>query len=264
MSVPVQPILSFPSQQELDDSSLEFLDEGGFHYLFTSLSNVTHHPFLIPGPPDSSNSDAIVLHQFPGPLEIPHNTLEASTRSYHVAPAQVFPSSSPMNVSSSPNPESPTAASTDSPSMLPLASDISNNGSLNHAPNLQLLANVSEYVTASEGYSSNPQEFVVYSNDVIQCPSNDITWSWQSISFDTSTPIQDVYPLEHVLPHFPGAYANFITQPPMGVPIDGNPVFRLQQVSTTTAATLHTTEPVGNWNSSDKEWEEDTWEYLLT
>lgn len=27
---------------------------------------------------------------------------------------------------------------------------------------------------------------------------------------------------------------------------------------------LRVAEPVGNWNLSDKEWEEDTWEYLLT
>ncbi|CCM06101.1 uncharacterized protein FIBRA_08349 [Fibroporia radiculosa] len=50
----------------------------------------------------------------------------------------------------------------------------------------------------------------------------------------------------------------------MGIPIDDNPAFGLQWVSTTTANILCTTEPVGNWNSSDKEWEEDTWEYLLT
>ncbi|CCM07027.1 uncharacterized protein FIBRA_09346 [Fibroporia radiculosa] len=158
MLAPIWPILSFSSQQESDDSSLEFLNEGG--------------------PPDSSNSNAIVLHQFPGPLEIPHNTSEASTRSYHIAPAHVFPSSSPINVSSSPNPDSTTAASTDSPNMLPLASDVSDNGSLDHAPNLQRLANVSEYITASEGYSSDPQEFMVYSDDTIQHPSNNITQSW--------------------------------------------------------------------------------------
>ncbi|CCM07247.1 uncharacterized protein FIBRA_09593 [Fibroporia radiculosa] len=222
----------------------EFLNEGGFCYPFTPLPNVTHHPFLIPGPSDSSNSDAVVLHQFPGPLEIPHNTSEASTRSYHIAPAQVFPSSSPMNTSSSSNPDSPPAASTDSPNMPPLASDASNNGSIDHAPNLQLLANVSEYITASEGYSSDPQEFVVYSNNVIQQPPNDVTRSWRSIPFDTSTPVQDIDPLERVLPYFPGAYTNF--------------------VSTTAAAALHTVELVGNWNTSDKEWEEDTWEYLLT
>ncbi|CCM07267.1 uncharacterized protein FIBRA_09615 [Fibroporia radiculosa] len=34
--------------------------------------------------------------------------------------------------------------------------------------------------------------------------------------------------------------------------------------NTITAAALCTTNPIGNWNSSDKEWEEDTWEYLLT
>ncbi|CCM07026.1 uncharacterized protein FIBRA_09345 [Fibroporia radiculosa] len=49
----------------------------------------------------------------------------------------------------------------------------------------------------------------------------------------------------------------------MGVPINGNPAFGLQRVSTTAAAALCTAEPVGNWNASDKEWEEDTWEYLL-
>ncbi|CCM06892.1 uncharacterized protein FIBRA_09202 [Fibroporia radiculosa] len=164
MLVPRRPILSFPSQQESDDSSLEFLDEGGFHYPFAPLlSNVTRRPFLIPGPPDSSNSNAVVLNQFPGPLEIPP-TSEASIGSYHVVPAQVFPSLTPRNTLSSPNPDSPPAASTDSHSMPPLASDISNNGSLDHAPNLQLLANVSEYITASEGYSSDPQEFVVYSD----------------------------------------------------------------------------------------------------
>ncbi|CCM07231.1 uncharacterized protein FIBRA_09576 [Fibroporia radiculosa] len=211
MPVPRQPILSFPAQQEPDNSSLEFLDKGGFHYPFTPLPNVTCRPFLIPGPPESSNSDAIVLHQFPGPLEVPHNTSEASTGSYHIAPAQVFPSLLPMNTSSSPNPDSPPTASTDSPNMPHLASDVSDNGSLDHAPNLQLLANVSEYITASEGHSSDPQEFEVYSDDIIQCPSNDVTQSWRSIPFNTSTPVQDVNPLERVLPHFPGAYANSVT-----------------------------------------------------
>ncbi|CCM07131.1 uncharacterized protein FIBRA_09467 [Fibroporia radiculosa] len=167
MLVPIRPILSFPSQQESNNSSLEFLDEGGFCYLFTPLlPNITFRPFLIPRPMDSSNSDAVVLHQFPGPLE----TLlisEATTGSYHVAPAQVFPSLLPMNISSSPNPGSPLAASTDSPSMPPLASDASDNGSLDHTPNLQLLAHISEYITASEGHSSDPQEFVVYSDDII-------------------------------------------------------------------------------------------------
>ncbi|CCM07143.1 uncharacterized protein FIBRA_09480 [Fibroporia radiculosa] len=68
---------------------LEFLDEGGFRYPFPPfLPNVTRHPFLIPGPPDSSNSDAVVLHQFPGPLEVPQES-EATTGSYHVAPTQV-------------------------------------------------------------------------------------------------------------------------------------------------------------------------------
>ncbi|CCM07008.1 uncharacterized protein FIBRA_09326 [Fibroporia radiculosa] len=168
MPVPRCPILSFPLQQESEDSSLEFLDEGGFCYPFPPfLPNVTCQPFLIPGPPESSNSDAVVLHQFPGPLEVPQAS-EATTGSYHVAPAQVFPSSSPMNISSSPNPDSPFAASTDSPSMPPLASDVSDNGSLNHAPNLRLLADASEYITATEGYSSDPQEFVVYSDDVLQ------------------------------------------------------------------------------------------------
>ncbi|CCM06907.1 uncharacterized protein FIBRA_09218 [Fibroporia radiculosa] len=202
----------FPSQQESDDSSLEFLDEGGIRYPFAPLSNVTCQPFLIPGPSETSNSDAIVLHQFPGPLEIPQNTSEVSTGSYHVAPIQVFSSLSPINVSSSPNPDSPTTASTDSPNMPPLTSNVSDNGSITFAPNLQLLANISEYVIAFEGgHSSNPQEFVVYSNDMIQCPTNDITRAWQSISFNTSTPVQDVDPLERVLPYFPGAYANFVT-----------------------------------------------------
>ncbi|CCM07115.1 uncharacterized protein FIBRA_09449 [Fibroporia radiculosa] len=50
----------------------------------------------------------------------------------------------------------------------------------------------------------------------------------------------------------------------MGIPINGNPAFGLRQVSTTAANALQTAEPVGNWDSSDKEWEEDTWEYLLT
>ncbi|CCM06927.1 uncharacterized protein FIBRA_09239 [Fibroporia radiculosa] len=118
--VPRHPILSFPSQQESDDSSLEFLEEGGFRYPFPPfLPNVTHWPFLIPGPPDSSNSDAVVLHQFPGPLDVPQNS-EATPGSYHVAPARVFPSSSPMNISSSPNPDSPLAASTDSPTLITL------------------------------------------------------------------------------------------------------------------------------------------------
>ncbi|CCM07003.1 uncharacterized protein FIBRA_09321 [Fibroporia radiculosa] len=264
MPVPRRPILSFPSQQESDDSSLEFLDEGGFRYPFPPfLPNVTHRPFLIPGPPDSSNSDTVVLHQFPGPLDVPQGS-EATTRSYHVAPAQVFPSSLPMNTSSSPNPDSPLAASTDSPSMPPLASDVSDNGSLDHAPNLRLLADVSDYVTATEGYSSDLQEFVVYSDDVIQRPSLNVTQSWRSIPFDTSTPIQDVDPLDRVLPHFPGAYAITITRPPMGVPINGNPAFGLRQISTTPADVLRVAEPVGNWNQSDKEWEEDTTEYLLT
>ncbi|CCM07126.1 uncharacterized protein FIBRA_09461 [Fibroporia radiculosa] len=178
MPVPRRPILSFPSQQESDDSSLEFLDDRGFHNLFAPLlPNVTRRPFLIPGPPDSSNSDTIDLHQFPGPLEI-SQTSEASSRSYHVAPAQVFPPSLPMNTSSSPNPDSPPTASTDSPSMPPLASDASDNGSLDHAPNLWLLAGISEYITTSEGHSSDPQEFVVYSDNVIQQPSNDVTQYW--------------------------------------------------------------------------------------
>ncbi|CCM07220.1 uncharacterized protein FIBRA_09565 [Fibroporia radiculosa] len=264
MPVPRRPILSFPPQQESDDSSLEFLDEGGFRYPFPPfLPNVTCRPFVIPGLPDSSSSDAVVLHQFPGPLEIPP-ALEAMTGSYHVVPAQVFPSSSPMNTSSSPNPDSPLTASTDSPSMPPLASDVSDNGSLDHAPNLRLLADASEYVTATKGYSSDPQEFLVYSDDIIQRPSNDIARSWRSIPFNTSTPIQDVDPLERVLPHFPGAYATMVTRPPMGVPIDGNPAFGLRCILTTPADILRVAEPVGNWNQSDKEWEEDTWEYLLT
>ncbi|CCM07069.1 uncharacterized protein FIBRA_09392 [Fibroporia radiculosa] len=135
----------------------KFLDEGDFQYPFTPpLSNITCHPFLIPGSLDSSNSNAVVLSQFPGPLEIPH-TSDASIGSYHVAPAQIFPSSLPINTSSSPNPDSPTAASTNSPTMPPLAFDVSDNGSLDHAPNLQLLVNVTEYITALEGYSSDPQ-----------------------------------------------------------------------------------------------------------
>ncbi|CCM06871.1 uncharacterized protein FIBRA_09179 [Fibroporia radiculosa] len=169
-----------------------------------------------------------------------------------------------MNISSSPNPDSPLAASTNSPSMPPLTSDVSDNGSFNHAPNLQLLADISKYVTTSEVHSSDPQEFVVYSDNIIQRPSNDVTRYWQSIPFNTSTPVQDVNPLEHVLPYFPGAYTTTVTWPPMGVPIDGNPVFGLRWVSTTAADVLHTAEPVENWNSLDKEWEEDTWEYLLT
>ncbi|CCM07228.1 uncharacterized protein FIBRA_09573 [Fibroporia radiculosa] len=172
-----------------------------------------------------------------------------------------------MNISSSPNPDSPPAktSTSDSSNMPPLTSDISDdNSSLTHAPNLQLLADVSEYITASEGGdSSDTQEFVVYSNDIIQRLVNDVARSWQSLPFDTSTSIQDVNPLKQVMPYFPGAYANLITQPPMGVPINGNPAFGLQWVSTTTAAALHTADPVGNWNSSDKEWEEDTWEYSL-
>ncbi|CCM07145.1 uncharacterized protein FIBRA_09482 [Fibroporia radiculosa] len=238
MPVPRRPILSFPSQQESDDSSLEFLEEGGFRYPFPPfLPNVTRRPFLIPGPPDSSGSDAVVLHQFPGPLELPPAS-EATTGSYHVAPAQVFPSSSPMNTLSSPNPDSPLAASTDSPSMPPLASDVSDNGSLDHAPNLRLLADASEYVTATEEHSSDPQEFVVYSDNVIQQPSNNVTRSWRSIPFNTSTPIQDVDPLECVFPHFPGAYATTVTRPPMGVPINGNPAFGLRRILTTPANVL--------------------------
>ncbi|CCM07105.1 uncharacterized protein FIBRA_09436 [Fibroporia radiculosa] len=186
MPVPRRPILSFPPQQESDDSSLEFLNEGGFRYPFPPfLPNVTRRPFLIPGPSDSSNSDAVVLHQFPGPLEVPQGS-EATSGSYHVAPAQVFPSSSPMNISSSPNPDSPLAASPDSPSMPPLASDVSDNGSLDHAPNLRLLADVSDYITATEGYSSDPQEFVVYSDDVI----------WMSILWNACFPTS----LEPTLP----------------------------------------------------------------
>ncbi|CCM07052.1 uncharacterized protein FIBRA_09374 [Fibroporia radiculosa] len=238
MPVPRRPILSLPPQQESDDSSLEFLDEGGFHYPFPPfLPNVTRRPFLIPGPPDSSNSNAVVLHQFPGPLEVPPES-EATSGSYHVVPAQVFPASSPMNISSSPNPDSPLVASTDSPSMPPLASDVSDNGSLDHVPNLRLLADVSDYITATEGYSSDPQEFVVYSDDVIRRPSLDVTQSWRSIPFDTSTPIQDADPLERVLPRFPGAYATTVTRPPMGVPINGNPAFGLRRVSTTPADVL--------------------------
>ncbi|CCM06524.1 uncharacterized protein FIBRA_08797 [Fibroporia radiculosa] len=211
MPTPVCPILSFPSQSNSEDSSIEFLSEGGFWYPFAPLPSITHRPFLIPGLLDSSNSNAIVLHQFPGPLEISHNTSEATTGSYHLVPVQVFPPSLSTNILSSQNPDSPVAAFTDSPSMPPLASDVSNNDSINHPHNLQLLANVSEYVTAMEGYSSDPQEFLVYSDDIIQQPSNDITRAWRSIPFDTSTPVQDIEPLERILPHFPGAYANFIT-----------------------------------------------------
>ncbi|CCM06799.1 uncharacterized protein FIBRA_09099 [Fibroporia radiculosa] len=150
-----------------------------------------------------------------------------------------------MNTLSSPNPDSPATASTDSPNMPPLASDVSDNSSFDHTPNLQLLANVSN-------------------DNIIQRPSTNVIQSWQSISFDTSISIQDVDLLERVLPHFPGAYADLVTRPPMGVPIDGNPAFGLQRISTTMADVLRTAEPVGNWNSADKEWEEDTWEYLLT
>ncbi|CCM07185.1 uncharacterized protein FIBRA_09526 [Fibroporia radiculosa] len=117
-----------------------------------------------------------------------------------------------MNVSSSPDPDSPPTESSDSPNMPPLASDVSNNSSIAHAPNLQLLADVSKYIMVSEGgHSSNPQEFVVYSDNIIQRPVNDIARTWQSLPFDTSTPIQDVNPLEQIMPHFPGAYANFIS-----------------------------------------------------
>ncbi|CCM07204.1 uncharacterized protein FIBRA_09545 [Fibroporia radiculosa] len=168
---PPDPLIPTP----FTDLFSEFLDEGGFRYPFApSLPNATHRPFLIPGPPDSSNSDVAVLHQFPGPLEVSQAS-EATTASYHVAPAQVFPSSLPMNITSSPNPDSPIAATTDSLSMPPLASDDSDNGSLDHVPSLQLLSDVSEYITATEGYSSDTQEFVVYSDDVIQRPSNDVT-----------------------------------------------------------------------------------------
>ncbi|CCM06963.1 uncharacterized protein FIBRA_09277 [Fibroporia radiculosa] len=250
MPVPIRPILSFPSHQESDDSSLEFLEDGGFRYPIAPLTNVTHQPFLIPNSSDSSTNNTVVLHQFPGPLEVPQNTSEASTGTYHGVPIQFFTSSSPMNVLSSPDPDHPPAESLtpDSPSMPPLASNASDNGSLAYAPNLQLLANVSKYIMASEGgHSSDPQEFVIYSDKMIQCPNNNVTRMWQTIPFNTSTPIQDVDPLEQVMPHFPRAYTHSVSQPPMGVPIN----------------TLRTTDPVGNWNSSDKEWEEDTWEYLL-
>ncbi|CCM04381.1 uncharacterized protein FIBRA_06556 [Fibroporia radiculosa] len=136
MPTPIRPILSFPSQHESGNSSVEFLDEGGFWYPFAPLPNATRQPFLIPGSSETSNSDAIVLHQFPGPLEIPHNSSEASTGSYHIAPVQVFQSLSPINVSSSPNPDSPIAISPDSPNMPPLASDDSDNSNLINAPNL--------------------------------------------------------------------------------------------------------------------------------
>ncbi|CCM06843.1 uncharacterized protein FIBRA_09146 [Fibroporia radiculosa] len=234
----IQPILSFPSQQESNNSLLEFLDEGGFCYPFAPLSHVTHRLFLIPGPSNSSSNDAVVLHQFPGPIEVPPTDSEASTSSYHMAPIQFFPSSLPMAISSSLDPDHPHAESSppDFPSIPPLTSNVSDNGSLSNAPNLQLLANVSKYITASEGgHSSDSQEFVVYNID----------------------------PLECILPYFPGAYANFITQPPMGIPLNGNPAFRLRWILTMMADALCTAEPVGNWNSLDKEWEEDTWEYLL-
>ncbi|CCM06988.1 uncharacterized protein FIBRA_09304 [Fibroporia radiculosa] len=295
---PVRPIPVNRDQHDSDDSSMEFLSEGGFRYPFPLVPNVTHRPFLIPGssdsshddafldeggfrypfppflpnvtcrpflipgPPDSSSSDAVVLHQFPGPLEIPPAS-EATTGSYHVTPAQVFPSLLPMNTLSSPNPDSPLAVSTDSPSMPPLTSDVSDNGSLVHAPNLWLLADASEYITATEGYSSDPQEFVVYSDNFIQRPSIDVTQYWRSLPFDTSVPVQDVDPLDRVLPYFPGAYATTVARPPMGVPIDGNPAFGLRRVSTTATDVLRVAEPVGNWNQLCKEWEEDTWEYLL-
>ncbi|CCM06943.1 uncharacterized protein FIBRA_09257 [Fibroporia radiculosa] len=53
------------------------------------------------------------------------------------------------------------------------------------------------------------------------------------------------------------------TQETLRVPINSNPAFRLQHVSTTTLGALCTAKPVENWNSSDGKWEEDTWEYLL-
>ncbi|CCM06922.1 uncharacterized protein FIBRA_09234 [Fibroporia radiculosa] len=199
MLTPVHPILSFPSQWETNNSLLEFLEDGGFRYPIGPLSNVTHHPFLILGLLESSSNDAVVLYQFPGPLEVPQNTSEASTGSYHAVPIQFFPAASPMNVSSSPDPDHPPAYSSppDSPSMPPLASDVLDNGSLNHAPNLQLLADVSEYITASKGgHSSNPQEFIVYSDVMIQRPTLDVARTWCSIPFDTSTPVQDVDLLE--------------------------------------------------------------------
>ncbi|CCM07071.1 uncharacterized protein FIBRA_09395 [Fibroporia radiculosa] len=99
-----------------------------------------------------------------------------------------------------------------------------------------------------------------------QCPLPHTTTPLPVIAANcnSNNPTQDVGPLERVLPHFPGAYVHSVIQPPMGVPINGNPVFGLWRVSVTTADALHTAEPVGNWNSLDLDWEEDTWEYLLT
>ncbi|CCM07018.1 uncharacterized protein FIBRA_09337 [Fibroporia radiculosa] len=162
MHQPKTPILNqtpeWPSNgvQESDDSLLEFLDKGDFQYPIGPLPNVTHHPFLIPGPLESSHNDAIILYQFPGPLEVSQDDSGASTGSYYAVPIQFFPSSLAMSISSSPGPDLLPADSLtpESPSMPPLTSDISDNGSLAHAPNLQLLADVSEYIMASEGGST--------------------------------------------------------------------------------------------------------------
>ncbi|CCM06937.1 uncharacterized protein FIBRA_09251 [Fibroporia radiculosa] len=245
---PIRPTSSLPYHSDSGDSSMEFLNEGGFCYPFTPIPNVTHRPFLIPGSSNSSHVDNVVLHQFPGPLEISHNTSDTTPGSYHIAPLQITPSQLLVGNSSSPNPDSPIAASTDSPGMPPLASDISTSGSLNYppSPNLHLLAEVSEYVTASKGHSDNPQEFLL----------------WRSIPFDTSTPVQDINPLERIMPYFPGAYAQSLSRPPMGVPIPLNPAFGLRRISVTTADALRIAEPVGDLTNMD--WEEDTWEYLLT
>ncbi|CCM06784.1 uncharacterized protein FIBRA_09083 [Fibroporia radiculosa] len=227
MPTPIRPTINLQSRENSDDSSMEFLSEGGFRYPFPPIPNVTCRPFLIPGPSDSSHNDAVLLHQFPGPLELSHNQSDTTPGSYHVAPPQTLPSQSSVLDSSSMNPNSPIAATTDSPSMPPLASDISDGGSLDYPTNLHLLASTSEYVTASEGHSDNPQEFLVYSDDMVQRPSNAITQAWRSIPFNTSTPIQDVDPLERVLPHFPGAYTHSLSHPPMGVSIHLNPAFGL-------------------------------------
>ncbi|CCM07210.1 uncharacterized protein FIBRA_09555 [Fibroporia radiculosa] len=178
MLTPIWPITNLQPQQNSDDSSMEFLNEGGFCYPFSPIPNITHHPFLIPGSSDSSHNDAVILHQFPGPLEISHNQSNATPGSYHIAPAQTFPSQSSALIKSSTNPDSPIAASTDYADMPPLSSDVSDNESLEYPSNLHLLANTSEYVTASEGHSDNPQEFVVYSDDMVQRPSDPNIQAW--------------------------------------------------------------------------------------
>ncbi|CCM07051.1 uncharacterized protein FIBRA_09371 [Fibroporia radiculosa] len=210
----------------------------------------------------------MVLHQLPGPVtDLPQDVSEASTGSYHTIPIQSFPMSSPMNVSSSPDPDEPHTVSSlpKSPTIPPVASNVSNNGSNFPVSNLHLLAETSKYVTASEGgHSSDPQEFVIYSNNIVQRPANNILRTWWSISFNTLMPVEDVDPIKCMMLHFPRAYATHVSHPPIGIPINGNPAFSLRHVSTITLGALCTAEPIGNWNSSDKKWEEDTWEYLLT